>query len=83
MLKTITGFVNAMEAGAFVDGMLYVNDSALVDIEAHPPLVGGGHLSNDERERAKGWYITFTDEDYNDPEEPERTMPYVRGQMGV
>jgi hypothetical protein len=78
--KTITGFVNAMEAGAFADGMSYVNDSAIEDIEFHPPLVGGGRLMPDEVERARGWYITFDD---TDTDEPDYSMRYQRGNMGA
>jgi hypothetical protein len=77
--KEITGFPSQLEAEAFVDGMYYVNDSALEDIEVKPPLVGGGTLDEDDTLRARGWRVTFEDTDYDE----DVVLLYEPGNMGA
>jgi len=77
--KVITGFPSRLEAEAFVDGMYYVNDSALEDIVVLPPLVGGGRLTDDDILRATGWQVAFEDLDY----EEDVVLVYEPGNMGA
>jgi len=40
--REITGFFNKETATAFADGISYVNDSAIVDVEVAPSADGSG-----------------------------------------
>ena len=54
MRKVITGFPSLEVAEAFADGVWYVNDGAIEDIEVEP--------------RGDGYVVRFEDTDYDDPD---------------
>jgi uncharacterized cupredoxin-like copper-binding protein len=51
--KAIMGFPTLDMAEAFMDGMLYVNDSAIEEVEVMPGESGT-------------WYVKFEDTDYDE-----------------
>jgi hypothetical protein len=61
MSKEIAGFEDSALATAYADGLLYANDHDISNVEILPPLVGGGRLTPDDAERARGWRVRFSD----------------------
>jgi hypothetical protein len=63
--REITGFATEEAATAFADGVSYVNDSAIADIEVAPSTDGNG------------FSVLFTDQDA----EEDEVLAYDPGQM--
>ena len=61
--REITGFFNKETATAFADGISYVNDSAIVNVEVAPSADGSG------------FSVFFTDEDTED----DQVLVYAAG----